>query len=478
MRRLFKRVSFILEDEKAVNSLPKVVYCAHPHGVVPFIHPFLVSKVKHKVCPLGARVLFKLPIMREISLWYGAIDANKETALEALRRGYSISIVIGGTREQMIPYSSTHDTVVCKTRMGYAKLAYAAGRVPIVPSYCFGQSIAHDTGTFMLTFRQRVQRALGVALPFPKSLLPKHLEDFAIVVGKPLLWEDGDTPETMHRKSFFGPPASMDFCEDNYAHSDHVAEFFNSLSSAYIISIGLIGLFLCSPKAGNEARYKLYYGLIALVGLGSVAFHGTLRQYAQALDELPMLWGGLTTLWISLFYHAPDGDASARQWAWGFVGFGAALTALYLSTWRIYMIFLATYALAVAGATILASYRCYRHQGPSRAIAWRLLEVALWINLASVSIWWLENMFCEQLKPFYLHATAWHTLSATAAHFFAQGMVAMRADAVSSNCRLNRVYKVFPVVSYKSNAVKPRAAIDNLGKTLLGGTVRVEESTF
>ncbi|KAF4673526.1 Alkaline ceramidase 3 [Perkinsus olseni] len=195
-------------------------------------------------------------------------------------------------------------------------------------------------------------------------------------------------------ESLFGPPASMDFFEDNYAHSDHVAELFNSLSSAYIISIGLIGVFFCSPRAGNEARYKLYYGLIALVGLGSMTFHGTLRQYAQALDELPMLWGGLTTLWVSLFYHAPNGDASARQWAWGFVGFGAALTALYLSTWRIYMIFLATYALAVAG--------------------------------------------CSELQ----------------------------------------LSTVFPVVSYKSNPVKTRAAIDNLGNTLLGGTVRVEESAF
>lgn len=198
-----------------MNSLPQVVYCAHPHGVVPFIHPFLISRVKHKVCPLGARVLFKLPFMREISLWCGAIDANRETALEALRKGFSISIVIGGTREQMIPYSPTHDTIVCKTRMGYAKLAYAAGRVPIVPCYCFGQSIAHgqigrsyarpypppsDTGVFMLAFRQRIQRALGIALPFPKSVLPKHLEDFAIVVGKPLTWQEGDTPATMHKK--------------------------------------------------------------------------------------------------------------------------------------------------------------------------------------------------------------------------------------------------------------------------------------
>ncbi|KAF4675153.1 hypothetical protein FOL47_008160 [Perkinsus chesapeaki] len=200
MRRLFQRVSFILEDEEAVNSLPKVVYCAHPHGVVPFIHPFLICNVKHKLCPLGARVLFKLPLMRELCLWYGAIDANKKTALEALKQDFSVSIVIGGTREQMIPFSPTHDTIVCKTRMGYARLAYEAGRVPIVPAYCFGQSIAHDTGHFMLAFRQRIQRLIGVALPFPKSILPKYLKDFALVVGKPLMWEETDTPDTMHKK--------------------------------------------------------------------------------------------------------------------------------------------------------------------------------------------------------------------------------------------------------------------------------------
>ena len=36
---------------------------------------------------IGASVLFYLPIVREITLWFGAVDADKETVEMLLREG-------------------------------------------------------------------------------------------------------------------------------------------------------------------------------------------------------------------------------------------------------------------------------------------------------------------------------------------------------------------------------------------------------
>lgn len=52
----------------------------------------------------------------------------------------------------------------------------------------------------MLSTRQWLQQHLGLGLPLPKSWRPKHLKDFALVVGKPIEWEEDDTVTTMHDK--------------------------------------------------------------------------------------------------------------------------------------------------------------------------------------------------------------------------------------------------------------------------------------
>jgi len=91
--------------------------------------------------------------------------------------------------------------------------------------------------------------------------------------------------------------STVDFCEPNYVHSKYIAEFFNTLSSIPIVLAGANGIYLSyREKLGTELL--VCYGILIVVGLGSVAFHATLLRWGQVLDELPMLWGAL------LFIHA------------------------------------------------------------------------------------------------------------------------------------------------------------------------------
>ncbi len=125
---------------------------------------------------------------------------------------------------------------------------------------------------------------------------------------------------------FWGlPTASIDWCEANYAVTPWVAEFWNTLSSLAMVVAGVVGA--SSRRLVREVRVA--FGLLVLVGVGSIAFHGTLRFGLQMLDELPMLYLVTWLVWL-LVENAP----ARRLGRW----FPAALVAYVL--------------LATAGATL------------------------------------------------------------------------------------------------------------------------------
>ena len=125
---------------------------------------------------------------------------------------------------------------------------------------------------------------------------------------------------------FWGvPTATIDWCEQNYAVTPFIAEFWNTLSSLTMVVAGLIGL--STRRFSREIR--LAFALLVLVGLGSIAFHGTLRFELQMLDELPMLYLVTWLVWL-LVENGPR-----RRLGWWFP---AALIAYVL--------------LATAGATL------------------------------------------------------------------------------------------------------------------------------
>ena len=97
--------------------------------------------------------------------------------------------------------------------------------------------------------------------------------------------------------------ATVDWCERNYFVTEHVAELWNSLSSLFIVAAG-VGAAVQAVRVGAETRYVLIGAILAVVGLGSVAFHATLRQQDQSLDEIPMLWVAVLGAYIG--YHAHD----------------------------------------------------------------------------------------------------------------------------------------------------------------------------
>ncbi|MBC7794136.1 MAG: ceramidase [Clostridia bacterium] len=114
----------------------------------------------------------------------------------------------------------------------------------------------------------------------------------------------------------------MDWCEANYAVSPYIAEWWNTLSSVAMVFAGFAGAW--RERQRGRTRFAAAFALLVIVGLGSVAFHGTLRFELQMLDELPMVYLVLLIVWISSGVSHRYGQPAAI----GFVAYGIVLTLL------------------------------------------------------------------------------------------------------------------------------------------------------
>jgi dihydroceramidase len=95
---------------------------------------------------------------------------------------------------------------------------------------------------------------------------------------------------SLSRPGYWGPvTSSLDWCEPNYVVSHYIAEFWNSLSNAFFIALGLFGAWH-AHRHGFERRFVAMYLGVTLIGIGSTAFHASLRHFQQQSDETPMVW--------------------------------------------------------------------------------------------------------------------------------------------------------------------------------------------
>mmetsp|Transcript_56710 Transcript_56710/g.132550 ORF Transcript_56710/g.132550 Transcript_56710/m.132550 type:complete len:320 (-) Transcript_56710:43-1002(-) len=187
-----------LEDKEGLRKCGNCIVAVHPHGVLSLGHYLVISGFHPDLdaalparerCALSAGVLFKLPVVRELALGLGCVDAHREVAKKCLSEGLSLSVVPGGEREQLLAQRGPVEQLVLAHRQGFVRLGLQHG-VPIVPVYVFGEAQLFKQSRFLMSFRSWVQRTLGVALvlPYGPSGVPwqKFPSPIRIVAGKPM----------------------------------------------------------------------------------------------------------------------------------------------------------------------------------------------------------------------------------------------------------------------------------------------------
>ena len=216
-------------------------------------------------------------------------------------------------------------------------------------------------------------------------------------------------------RPFWGRPNSaVDWCEENYLHSHHVAEFWNFLSSVPMVVCGLFGLG-CSWRFRLEPRFWLCHLGILFVGIGSCLFHGTLTWWGQALDELPMIYAS-----TAFFYMVVEADLAQTRRPWlpyAEAAYCAAFTLAYFAFPAFFLVFVVSYACAVL-LIIHQAHRIYAtYVRADRSAAGRWQHRLFWTAAISypaglLLLWIPENALCPSFPRLfqYLQLHAWFHL--------------------------------------------------------------------
>lgn len=181
-----------IEYEERLDKAKQYMIGSHPHGVMSYHHMMYMcdgAKFHEEGIPgsrrrdVGAPVIFKIPIYREMCLWLGAVSSQKQNCRRVLREGLTLISIVGGMDEQIRCHRGEHIIYVNK-RKGFIKLAIEAG-VPIVPAYCFGENNQHHTSKALFGLRRAILKYLqfAVCLFVPLRFSPEPL---SIVMGKPI----------------------------------------------------------------------------------------------------------------------------------------------------------------------------------------------------------------------------------------------------------------------------------------------------
>ncbi len=257
---------------------------------------------------------------------------------------------------------------------------------------------------------------------------------------------------------FWGPPtSSVDWCEANYEHTRYVCELFNTLSSVAMLLAGGLGLWL--HRKSLERRFHLAFVAVCLVGLGSMAFHATLRFELQLLDEIPMLYAALVMLFI-LLDGAPGRRFAGRLPAL-LLAYGAlvtALSALSRGTLQFYC-FQVSFA-SIEVFALCRVYLLYRRSGSP--LVRRLYAMGMKSYALAVLLWLVDLKACafvggvlprHGIPNPQLHAW-WHVLVSTGLYALLLLMACDRLQALGRSPELRFAAGVVPYV----RARRPRDA--------------------
>lgn len=233
--------------------------------------------------------------------------------------------------------------------------------------------------------------------------------------------------------------STLDWCEENYAVTYYMAEFWNTVTNLAFIVPSAVSLYR-AVKDSLETRYLLAHALLFLIGVGSWAFHCTLLYTSQMLDELPMLFGACSFLYCMWMCSSRQGET---DWlAISVTVCYAVVTSLMYLTVNEPVFHELCYSIIVVLLTLYSTYQ-FRKLGGSRS----LYFVSLSAYAVGFILWNIEVQFCPSLrhvcdsvvwplKPVtQLHAW-WHVLSGGGSHLHVLFSCHMRMQKLGYPCKL------------------------------------------
>lgn len=178
----------------------KLIFGYHPHGLYPaaacwfHLTPQFASLFPSVPSPvtLGASVIFRVPLLRDVAMWAGARNVSRDTFLTTLEERGAVVLCPGGQAELVEHVGGeTDDTVtLCTRHKGFIRIAIEQ-RARLVPVFCFGESQALKNLWKWKAAQRWTYKRLGFPMPFLavgfKGFLPLPAPlPLSFVVGEPI----------------------------------------------------------------------------------------------------------------------------------------------------------------------------------------------------------------------------------------------------------------------------------------------------
>jgi alkaline ceramidase len=221
--------------------------------------------------------------------------------------------------------------------------------------------------------------------------------------------------------SFTPLSSPIDWCEDNYATTPLVAEFWNTISSLSFVVAGCAvpffftneGMSLRDAK-GKMVQYEpnfiIIWLFIIMVGVGSTLFHATLSVAGQVLDELPIcLLVGTATLMATPRHQWTPRHREQFFSRKFFLCMTPSLTVMCV----LYPMLSHVVCLLAVPMTVVGFLRLY-FQMPPAVRPTKTIQVTLALLLTAISCWVADRVYCSELQTLLgfnpqLHGW-WHVL--------------------------------------------------------------------
>lgn len=189
--RICKYFNSTINIEEKLDNNQQYIFCQFPHGALSSGHlltftngaGFYDNVYNGEKRDLAATGLFFIPLLRDLCILLGCVDASKKTAVYNLKKGRSILIFVGGEKEQLMTKANDHK-IYLKNRKGFVKLALEYN-CKLVPLYLYGENEIYLNSDFAMGIRKWLQRNFQLGLPIVLHFFPKKVS-LNLEVGKPI----------------------------------------------------------------------------------------------------------------------------------------------------------------------------------------------------------------------------------------------------------------------------------------------------
>lgn len=245
-------------------------------------------------------------------------------------------------------------------------------------------------------------------------------------------------PYRQARDGYWEPQTStLNWCEEDYNITFYCAEMVNTATNLIFIYLGYKGIKNCLLYSHPSVFILAYLGYM-VIGLGSMAFHATLKYEMQLADELPMIYTTCIMGYANFSYRQSGAVRLGVAAFFGALAYGITAYYLHVKDPSFHQAAYAIMTICILGRgmyTVEYKLRpAMKQRNPAECDnimkqMWRMAWTGMGMFLTGYFLWNMDNAFCGHFQVARNHIMLpwsamleghgwWHILTGLGGYYF------------------------------------------------------------